>query len=380
MRSSSDLIHWRREGTALPEAPEWLRQAIPQHRSIWAPEARRFGPDGMRLYYCASAAFGRNNSWIGVAECPHFDPSRPTEGWRDLGVVISSQEGRDDFNAIDPSILVDAEGRHWMFFGSYWSGVYVAEIDPATGKLKTGEKTLVARNPRDRANGIEAPCAVYHDGYYYLIVDYGLAAQGVQSTYHLVVGRSKAPNGPFVDSRGASMTDGGHEDLLNSSSPMFGPGGGNAIQDSKGRWLLSLHYYDARQAWHGHVWGLPTLQIRELLWTADGWPAPGLPVTPETLDLARHSHASPVGVWKHQADFGSVDTLEIRKDGTCVLGGREKGKWSQDGDRLKLEWEPNAFGVSFTDEVELAYGGNYYVGRNGGGTIVRGVRVSAGGR
>src|SRR5579871_2456301 len=67
VRSSPDLIHWKVEGPILPETPAWLRDASPGHRSIWAPEAVKVG-DALRLYYCASARFGHNESWIGVAE------------------------------------------------------------------------------------------------------------------------------------------------------------------------------------------------------------------------------------------------------------------------------------------------------------------------
>ncbi|AIE87130.1 glycoside hydrolase, family 43 [Fimbriimonas ginsengisoli Gsoil 348] len=375
MRTSTDLIHWHVDGPVLPATPDWLQKAMPQHRSIWAPEAIRHGRDGLRMYYCASAAFGHNNSWIGVAECPHFNLLKPTDGWIDLGLIIDSKEGRDNFNAIDPSILVDAKGRQWMFFGSYWSGLYVAELDPTTGKLLHSDRsdmTLVARNPLDKANGIEAASAVYRDGFYYLFANYGLAAQGVRSTYQIVVGRSASPNGPFVDSQGRTMVEGGHEDVLKTSSPMFGPGGGAAFRDSKGRWLLSLHYYDGRKPWHGQVWGVPTLQVRDLLWSPDGWPLPGLPIMPESNELNRHPQKSPVGHWRHQGDFGAVSEVDIRRDGTFEIEGKRRGKWSRTGDELKLTWDPDS---AFTDTVQLAYAGNYYIGRNTSNQIIRGVRV-----
>ena len=381
VRSSPDLMHWKVEGPVLPETPAWLRDASPGHRSIWAPEALKVG-DGLRLYYCASARFGHNESWIGVAECPHFDSNHPTRGWRDLGVILSSKDGQDNFNAIDPSVLIDPNGRHWMVFGSYWSGVYSAELDPSTGKLKDASpkgRTLIATNPPDRANGIEAPCRVFRAGYYYLFVNYGLAAQGVRSTYQIVVGRSKDPQGPFVDSTGKSMTDGGHEVVVNSSSPMFGPGGGVEFQDSTGRWLMSYHYYDGRKFWHDHVWGLPTLQVREMIWSDDGWPSPGLPITPETVALARLANANPVGEWIQQVDFGWVVKLSIRADGTCSIGDAQRGSWTRSGDRLQFSWPKSGLpGEAWIDDVQLASGGNYFVGRNQARAIIRGVRQEPG--
>ncbi|HLK15606.1 MAG TPA: arabinan endo-1,5-alpha-L-arabinosidase, partial [Fimbriimonadaceae bacterium] len=311
-----------------------------------------------------------------VAECPHFDAAHPTQGWRDLGLIVESKDGKDNFNAIDPSVLIDPDGRHWMVFGSYWSGIYSTELDPVTGKLKEpGAKTLVATNPADRANGIEAPCRVYRNGYYYLFVNYGLAAQGVRSTYQIVVGRSKSPDGPFVDSTGKPMTEGGHESVVNSSSPMFGPGGGVEFQDTDGRWLMSFHYYDGRKFWHGSVWGVPTLQVRELLWGEDGWPLPGLPITPETAALARHPVDSPVGEWQQQVDFGWVSNLSILADGTCSLGGRQRGSWKRTSDHIQFRWPKEGLrGEEWIDEVKLASGGHYFVGRNQARAVIRGIR------
>jgi arabinan endo-1,5-alpha-L-arabinosidase len=377
-RSSTNLLHWKTEGPIIDSTPDWLAKAVP-HRSVWAPEAIKWG-DGLRLYYCASARFGHNESWIAVAECPHFDPEHPKVGWHDLGPIIASKDG-DNFNAIDPDVLTDPTGRQWMYFGSYWSGVYAAEIDPATGKMKDPSpagKTLIARNPADRANGLEAPCGIYHEGYYYLFVNYGLAAQGVASTYQIVVGRSKSPSGPFVDANGVAMTEGGHMEMLSASPPMFGPGGGVAFQDDQGRWLMSYHYYDGRRFWHGHVWGVPTLQIRELLWSPDGWPLPGLPITPETIKLQAKERKSPVGKWEQQASFGTVNPLEIHANGACSLP-NQQGTWKMTDGAIEFHWpkldSPSEFWV---DRVQLADGGNYFVGRNQSGMVVRGVRSEKG--
>lgn len=377
VRTSPDLMHWHVEGPVLSEVPGWLRSASPELRSIWAPEAVKVG-DALRLYYCASARFGHNQSWIGVAECAHFDAAHPTKGWHDLGLVVSSRDGVDNFNAIDPSVLVADDGRQWLSFGSYWSGLYSAELDPSTGKLKDASplgRKLIATNPADQANGLEAPCRIFREGYYYLLVNYGLAAQGVRSTYQVVVGRSKSPDGPFLDATGKPMTEGGHESVINSSSPMFGPGGGVEFQDSSGRWLMSFHYYDGRQFWHDHVWGLPTLQVREMLWTEDGWPVPGLPITPETSQFEQHSESSPVGEWRQQVDFGRVSELMIRADGTCSIDDRQRGSWTAKGNHLQFRWPKEGVpGEDWIDDVTLANGGHYFAGRNQARAVIRAIR------
>lgn len=374
MKSTKDFKTWKIEGSVLTEFPEWLRKAVPEHRSIWAPDAVKFG-DTVRFYYCASRFFGGNDSVIGFMENKHFNPDKPHDGWTDGGKVIeSSRANNDHYNCIDPDVKVDENGRHWLYFGSYFSGLYVVELDPTTGKIKEGCKPAsVANNKASRENALEGAAQCYRDGYYYLFVSYGLAAQGVRSTYQIMVGRSKTPDGPFLDAEGKTMSDGGHVNVLKTSPPMFSPGHCEMMHHSDGRWLMSYHYYDGRKFWTGDKWGLPRLQIREILWTKEGWPLPGLPV--EFLNTKKLTeHKSLVGKWIHQADFADADEVTFEANGT-IKTSRDDGKWSLDGTTLTLQWpKRNLPGEFWTDKVQLEYKGNYYVGRNQAGSVIRGIR------
>lgn len=371
--TSTDMLHWKHVGPILSEEPAWLQAAVPQHRSVWAPAPLSLGRT-LRMYYCASQKFGSNTSFIGMAENPAFDPNNPCVGWIDKGKIVESHAESDNFNAIDPDTVVGPDGRHWMVYGSYWSGMYLLELDPKTGLQKQGAKSIhVASNTGEHNNPLEAPALRYHDGYYYLYVTYGLAAQGVRSTYRMMVGRSNDPEGPYVGFDGKPMTEGGHTDLLKSSPPMFGPGGGNVFQDAKGDWWLAYHYYDSRRHWHGDVWGKPTMQLRRVVWGPDGWPLPGLPAG---VELLSSSLGSVTGNWSYQADFGDVDTLELHSDGSAVLP-RATGKWTLDGDRLTLRWPSNGAAVERIDTLDFERTHQYFVGRNQAGAVIRGIRTDA---
>jgi arabinan endo-1,5-alpha-L-arabinosidase len=374
IRTSRNLTEWKDWGPILSSAPNWLQTAIPTHRSTWAPAPLRLGKM-LRIYYCASAKFGENTSYIWMAENPTFDPAHPCDGWVDRGKFIESKAGESNYNAIDPDVLVGPDARQWIVYGSYWSGIYLNELDPTTGLLKDPHAAPihVASNTGDRGNPLEAPALVYRDGYYYLFVTYGLAAQGVRSTYRMVCGRSKSPTGPYLGFDGKPMTDGGHTDLLKTSPPMFGPGGGNFFQDPKGEWWMAYHYYDGRRNWHGDVWGRPTLQVRRLLWGEDGWPVPGMPAGAELS--GRYERAA--GTWTHQADFSDTAQLTFDRDGT-ISGGVSKGTWSQSGNELKLQWpRADAPGEFWVDTLHLDATGQYYVGRNQAGLVIRGIRTDA---
>jgi len=52
--------------------------------------------------------------------------------------VLKSANG-DDFNAIDPNVVLDKKGQPWLSYGSFWTGIKMRRIDPATGKLSTSD-------------------------------------------------------------------------------------------------------------------------------------------------------------------------------------------------------------------------------------------------
>lgn len=372
VRSSDDLKSWKEEGPVLPRQPEWLAERF-HHRSIWAPDVIVLGGQ-LRMYYCASN-WGTNDSEIGLAVCEHFDPLHPTSGWEDRGPVLGSEKGRDVYNAIDPEVVVEPDGKQSLVLGSYFGGIYLVALDPSTGKLLPPERgggppTLIAKNTVENGNPIEGAAVLQKDGWYYLFVSYGLAAQGVRSTYRIMVGRSRTVTGPYLDAVGKSMAEGGFLNVLKTSPPMFSPGHCDVLRLKDGRWVMPYHFYDGRHYWTQDKWGRPALQIRELLWSADGWPLPGLPLEYEKSPPA----AEVTGRWLHQVDFGEPTTIELHSDGT-ITGGTVEGRWTRTEDRLVLQWPNKDLPGSFwTDQLTLAYGKTYYVGRNQNGLVIRGAR------
>ena len=171
----------------------------------------------------------------------------------------------------------------------------------------------VASNTAEKGNPLEAAAQCDHEGYYYLFVTYGLAAQGIRSTYRMVVGRSKNPEGPYLGYDGTPIVDGGHPDVLKSSPPMIGPGGGNIFRDAHGEWCMAIHYYDATRYWRA-VWGRPTLQVRPIVWGADGWPLPGLP---KGIQFSGAKPVTLVGSWTCQTDFADPHILSLLDNRLC---------------------------------------------------------------
>lgn len=257
---------WQDAGTAWDASgdPQWVRDEIDGVENYWAPEVVEH--DGTWYLYYSASTFGSNDSAIGVATGSTIDPADPGYGWTDQGVVVRSRPGEDDFNAIDPTVVEDADGEPWLFFGSFWGGIQAVPIEWPSGKPAEGaEPVTVASRSGVPDNAIEAPALLERDGWYYLFVSWDSCCRGTDSTYRIAVGRSRDVSGPFLDAEGQDMALGGGTELLASDGWAIGPGG-QSLSAGAGADLLAFHYYDEREG------GDFRLALHELGWTDDGWP------------------------------------------------------------------------------------------------------------
>lgn len=269
MRRSRDLVTWERVGRVFDRLPAWASAAVPGATWLWAPDVSRVG-DEYRLYYSVST-FGSNRSCIGLAVNRALDPADPAYRWEDRGLVTESRRG-DDHNAIDPNLIIDEQQRHWLAYGSFWTGIKLRRLDAATGLADPAAPDLLslARRP-DAAGAVEAPFIVRRGAFYYLFVSFDLCCKGVDSTYRIMVGRSAQATGPYVDRAGRPMLDGGGTLVLAGAGTRVGPGH-NAVLADGDRWWLVHHYYDATDR------GRAKLGICPLTFDESGWPAAGDPL------------------------------------------------------------------------------------------------------
>lgn len=268
-RASQDLIHWRALPSPLPRLPAWALAAVPGAKNAWAPDISRVG-GRYRLYYSVST-FGSRRSAIGLMTASTLDPAAPGYGWRDEGAVIRSAE-TDDWNAIDPAFVRDRRGGAWLAWGSFWSGLKITRLDPATGKpVDPGAPPIaIAARPASAGHAIEGAFVIDHGGWYWLIASFDYCCRGVRSDYHLVVGRAREVTGPYLDKDGRPMLDGGGTTLLRADAAgrdrFRGPGHAGVFHDPSGRDYIVYHAYDAAAR------GRSTLRLARLGWAADGWP------------------------------------------------------------------------------------------------------------
>ena len=271
--SSPDRQSWKEEKPVFSRPPAWTQNVVPGFRGhIWAPDISCY--DGKYYLYYSVSAFGKNTSAIGLATNVTLDPEDAAFQWEDQGMIVQSVPGRDLWNAIDPNIITDEEGYPWMSFGSFWEGMKLVRLIPnRTALAEPQEWYTIARRERapftpDAEAGdaaIEAPFIFKKDSLYYLFVSWDYCCRGENSTYKVVVGRSKKVMGPYLDKEGKSMAEGGGSLVIEGDKRWAGVGH-NSAYTFDGKDYLVFHAYDATDD------GKSKLKIAEITWDEDRWP------------------------------------------------------------------------------------------------------------
>ncbi|MDN4478388.1 glycoside hydrolase family 43 protein [Demequina sp. SYSU T00039] len=221
---SSDLIAWTQHtvdlhadpdnalfGDVYAELAETFEWA--QTDTLWAADVIEL-PDGRYAMYYNACKGDSPRSALGLAIADTVDGP-----YVDQGILLRSgmwdQESENPGemydatvhpNAVDPDAFYDADGAMWMVYGSYSGGIFILEMNPATGLPLEGQGYGTHLLGGNHAR-IEGPTVQYapETGYYYLYVSFGgLDASG---GYEVRVFRSEHPGGPYVDAQGNPAAD-----------------------------------------------------------------------------------------------------------------------------------------------------------------------------
>lgn len=268
---STDLVEWEYVGDAF--TPETLPTYAADGAALWAPDVRYVDGRWVMYYVVTQTTVteGPNDNAIGVATAP-----TPVGPWTDSGApVVAPRPGAsgnpDDFLwTFDPTHLVADDGRQYLFYGSYYGGVFGAEIS-ADGTALVGDPVQVAVD-----NRYEGTYVVPHDGWYYLFASSSNCCAGPVTGYSVFVGRSESPLGPYVDREGiplmASRT-GGSIVVTPNGNEWVGTGHNSVVTDVAGQDWFVYHAIDRNDPYLDEPFGInerPML-IDRLDWV-DGWP------------------------------------------------------------------------------------------------------------
>ncbi|MFD7654254.1 arabinan endo-1,5-alpha-L-arabinosidase [Actinosynnema sp. NPDC059797] len=253
LKTSTDRTAFRNAGQVFPNGASWTTTYTNGSRNLWAPDLS-YQNGRYYLYYSASS-FGSNRSAIFLAT----STTGAAGSWTNQGLVVESRTS-DNFNAIDPNLVIDDQGRWWLSFGSFWSGIKMVALNPSTGKRSDSTiRSIASRN----GGPIEAPTIVKRGNYYYLYVSFDYCCRGASSTYRVMVGRSTSVTGPYLDRNGRDLNSGGGTEILATHGSVIGPGHQDVFTDVDAD-VLAYHYYTSS--------GAALLGINLLAYDGQGWP------------------------------------------------------------------------------------------------------------
>ena len=229
-----------------------------------APDMMKIGDRYLCIYGATGGGlFGGHNGRILTMWNKTLDPKSPDFKWS-TAIEVASSDGMEDCDAIDPCLLLDpTTGRLWATYGTYFGNIRLIELDPKTGERVKGNVE------KDVAIDCEASALMYRDGWYYLLGTHGTCCDGVNSTYNIVVGRSRSVEGPYLDNVGRDMFHGGGRMVIAAGDRATGAGHFGSTVIDEGVEVMSFHWeadFD--------MGGRSILAVRPLLWK-DGWPYAG---------------------------------------------------------------------------------------------------------
>jgi beta-xylosidase len=252
---SSDLVHWKKAGNALPALPRWARPG-----STWAPAVIHLKHSYV-LYYAAQRASDAKQC-LSVATARR--PQGPFVDATTAPLACQTALG----GSIDPSPYLDAAGNPYLAWKSNGvSGqapaIWAQALTPRGTSLK-GSGPTVLLQPTEAWEGsvVEAPSMTLSGGSYFLFYS---GNNWDSADYAIGVARCPGPLGPCSKPQASP--------LLASQPDFAGPGGEDVFTDAQG------HLEMAFAAWLPGAVGYPhsrLLFIRQLVVT-DGLPRLGAP-------------------------------------------------------------------------------------------------------
>jgi arabinan endo-1,5-alpha-L-arabinosidase len=229
-----------------------------------APDAIKIGDRYLIAYGSTGGGLGGGHDGkINTMWNKTLDPNSPDFKYSDP-IVVAESANMEDNDAIDPGLLLDpTTGRLWCVYGTYFGFIRMIELDPKTGARVEGNEAI------DVAIDCEATTLMYRNGWYYLLGTHGTCCDGTNSTYNIVVGRSKSVTGPYLDNMGREMLKGGGKMVIAAGGRATGAGHFGRYMVEEGVEKMSFHWEaDFDQS------GRSVLAIRPLLWKND-WPVAG---------------------------------------------------------------------------------------------------------
>lgn len=360
-------------------------------KHVWAPDVIYNKAQGLYyMYFCTSSTWNASNLCYATSEKPEgpytWKGALIYSGFTSEGigatdvldyvtedyalsnyVTLGDEYDYEDYpNAIDPTVFYDEDGKMWMVYGSWSGGIFLLEIDEATGEVihpETDPENNVDAYFGKRLLGgghksIEGPYIMYDEqsGYYYLFVSYGsLTSNG---GYQIRVFRSETVDGDYVDMNGQYPTKGlnhtyyglklsGNYYLPSLTKAYMATGHNSAFVDEDGKMYIVYHTrFDDGQEYHEP-------RVHQFFLNEEGWPCM-LPYATdgESISAEGYDKDEIVGEY-YMIDQGTNVDAEIAEPVKVILSAR--GNVYGDGITGTWEAKSGTYYVHITmNEVEYS--------------------------
>lgn len=193
--------------TELAETFNWA-----QSTTLWAADVKQLADGKFYMYYNACKGDSPRSA-LGIAVANQIEGPYVNQGiilksgmWGQASHDGTIYDALKHPNAVDPHVFSDNAGKLWMIYGSYSGGIFIMQMNPATGAPLPGQgygKRLMGGNHAR----IEGAYVMYSPvtSYYYMFTSFGgLDASG---GYNMRVVRSLNPDGPYLDAQGNDMAN-----------------------------------------------------------------------------------------------------------------------------------------------------------------------------
>ncbi|MGN0298675.1 MAG: glycoside hydrolase family 43 protein [Lachnospiraceae bacterium] len=347
--------------------------------SVWAPHViYNKTMEKYVMYYCTSSTYIKSSLCFGIAdsiEGPYtwqstllysgftsddIDQTDVLDYVTEEYAAANYLDAKGEYNnmaapnCIDPTLFYDENDKLWMVYGSWSGGIFLLEIDPATGLVihpEADEENDVDPYFGKRLLGgghhsIEAPYIMYDEdsGYYYLYVAYGSLNR--EGGYQIRVFRSESPDGPYVDMLGQTPSSNvshnfmglklsGNYMLPSLECAYMATGHNSAFKADDGKMYIAYHTrFDNNSEYHEP-------RVKQFFLNEEGWPVM-LPYATngETISETGYENEDLVGIYYFVEQGNTIDStiaeptkIELREDGTVVgLNSRGSvctGTWSR---------------------------------------------------
>ncbi|MBQ3426346.1 MAG: family 43 glycosylhydrolase [Clostridia bacterium] len=373
--TSKDLINWKKydftninAATMSPKSNSFINnnyKNTTMNGTYWAPDVI-YVPDRdpehpYWMYISLSCGLGGMNSVISLVKSdnPLFWADSNSD-IVDMGVVFATKDGSGKTNSIDANIYIDTDGTYYFLWGSFWGGIQAAKLKTdgfVEGVNYTSDSTILSScknlgtsvfTQKRGVAGPEGGWMIDHGDYRYIFGSYAWLG----SNYNTRVVRSPLATS-FGTNTGTQMLDAngvvmGTEYSRSSGavkaaeitgykligSYRLGDGSNTLTEDNVNNWFYPRESGDAHVYYGpGHnsvinigdetfyvshtrkdaVEGAATLQVRKMLFTADGWPV----VSPVTY-AGEIEQKLPAGMIPGTYDLASVGVTKFAPGDTTI--------------------------------------------------------------